>query len=31
MPANAFQQFDERGGHDALLDSLHDLAADQAV
>src|SRR5690348_8563611 len=26
--ADAFRQFDERGGHDELLDALHDLEAD---
>jgi hypothetical protein len=29
--ADAFRQFYERGGNDALLDSLHDLAADPVI
>jgi hypothetical protein len=31
MRADAFRQFYERGGKDALLDSLHDLEADPLV
>jgi hypothetical protein len=29
--ADAFRQLYERGGHDALLDSLHDLEADPVM
>jgi hypothetical protein len=29
--ADAFRQFHERGGNDALLDSLHDLEADPVM
>lgn len=28
VPAGAFRQFHERGGHEALLDALTDLEAD---
>lgn len=29
--ADAFRQFDERGGHEALLDALPDLEADPVM